>query len=137
MRTQIVAAVLFAALSVPASAAGILYDCDITNRMKDVGWISPKLAIIVNDSGKVQVIDSVILNFIEEPIDANARTNGDRMRLNWTLSGIYDSANQRVPNFAFQAVLNTKTKAVSLKASPVGFPQSWSGKGSCKTRRSK
>lgn len=124
-------------IATSAQSAGVLYDCTISDRRKNVDWVSPKLAIIVDKAGKVQVIDGVILAFIQKPISPRARKRGDMLKLDWNISGVYDSKQTRVPTFSYQANLNMKTLAVSLHATPVGFNQRWTGKGTCQKRSAK
>ncbi len=120
--------------TVASAAQPTLYDCDITKRDKDVGWISPKVVVIMQADGSVLVSDSVILWHVEEPIPARARTRGDRLIVQWTLSGMVDAAQQIVPKFNYRATIDTADNSIVLRAKPVGFPQGWTGRGSCKLR---
>lgn len=122
-------------LSGTSAAADVLYECDITQRKKDVDWISPKVAFIMRDDGTAEVIDGIILAFVDGVQRANLRRRGDRLIFNWSLSGLVDSAEQFVPKFAYRATLNTKDNTVVVRAKPASFPQQFSGKGSCKVRK--
>ena len=62
VRTPMITAVLWAALAIPAAAAGVLYDCDL-NAKRAMGWVSPKLAIFIDAKGGTQVIDGAILHY--------------------------------------------------------------------------
>lgn len=117
-----------------ATAKGTFFDCDMSVSRAD-GWVSPKLGIIFDGTGGVQVIDAVILNFVGEPIPARATRRGDMVRLTWQVSNLADSVGNRVPTFRYEARLDLKKRAVSVVAKPVGPPQRWSAKGTCITRK--
>jgi hypothetical protein len=118
----------------PAAAAGVLYECDITDRQKKVDWVSPKLAVILPEQGQAQVYDSIILNFVGKPVPAKVRKRGDNLIVSWSLKGLRDSNEQTVPTFEYTAKLNTKTNAVHLTANPTSYPNRWTGRGTCKQR---
>ena len=109
-----------------------LYDCEITDRQKRVDWVPERMVVIVVPGQPVRVIDPVILTFKEKPQPVRARTRADKLRLTWILSGLVDGAQQFIPSFQYTAVINTNTKAITLRAKPVGFPQSWRGAGQCR-----
>ncbi len=132
--TRFLSVIALCALAVPAAAKSTLYDCDITERKKGVDWVSPKVVVIIEDTGKVQVVDGIIMHFHEKPMSAKVRRKGDVLRVQWTLAGISDSMNQNIPQMRYSADLNTKAKTMELLVKPVGFPQRWRGKGTCETR---
>ncbi len=110
---------------------GVLYDCDITERAAGVDWISPKVAFVVQ-GGAVTVIDAIILDFEGTPVAAQVRQRGEVMVLHWTVLAS-DSQNNRA-RLSYRADLDTAAKTVRVRISPVGYPQSWSGSGTCQTR---
>lgn len=116
-----------------SAGAGVFYDCDMDTKIKN-GWVSSKIGIVIDDAGKVTVIDSIILNVIGEPLTARATQRGDRMRITWNIANAKDSRGQHIPTFRYVANLNTKTQAISVSAKPVVAPQRWSAKGTCKLR---
>jgi len=120
-----------------AQAAGQLYNCDMTQRDKKVGWISPTVAVILPKNGKVQVYDSVILNFYGRPIAAKATKSGNTLRVSWKLKGLRDSNQQKVPQFEYVANINTKSNKVHLAANPVQFPNRWTARGTCELKTAK
>jgi hypothetical protein len=133
MRKRGAAWVLAVALAAgAASADGLLYDCDITERNPRADWISAKFAFVVN-GGAVSVVDNIILTFEEAPAQAHVRQRGDALQLNWTVN--VRDARRNTARMSYRARLDLKTKAVEIKVRPVGYPQSWSGKGQCSTRR--
>lgn len=114
-----------------ADAGGLLYDCDITQRDARVDWISQKYVFVVQDRG-VTVVDTVLLHFDKEPRLTHPRATGSKLRITWSVATT-DSLNTQV-RMSYRAVLDTKTKNVTVRVTPVGYPQGWSGKGTCKTR---
>ncbi|MEH6521261.1 hypothetical protein [Sulfitobacter sp.] len=133
LKLKFCALALAALISTPAMGAGVLYECDLNSKRAN-GWVSQKMAFVFEDSGAVKVIDSVLLNFEIGPMNARARTSGDVSRLTWNIAGATDSVGQRVPTFSYTAKLNLKTLGLSVLAKPVGYPQRFTGKGSCVKR---
>jgi len=138
---RLVSAVCAATFIVTAGAASALegplfYECDITKRNKNVGWLSSKVGVIVTKSGQVLVTDSVIQNFFDGPQPAKARTRGKKLLVDWTLSNLKDSDGQIAPKFAYRAAIDTTNNSVVLSANPVAFPQRWTGRGTCSLRKS-
>ena len=119
------------ALAGPATAQGVLHDCDITQRDARVDWITPKYAFVVK-GGAVTVIDSVILDFAGVPVSAQVRQRGDVMVLHWTV--VVTDALKNQARMSYRAELDTGARSVNVRVSPVGYPQSWRGSGTCRTR---
>lgn len=115
-----------------AAADGLLYECDITDRNPRVDWISTTYAFVVQDRG-VTVIDPVILSFMDTPVVTQPRKRAKGFLLRWTVAA--EDAKKTVARMSYRAELNTQAKTVTVRVTPVGFPQGWSGRGSCKTRR--
>ena len=125
---------VLAPMGPPVMAAGTLYDCDITKRKPGVEWISPKLAVVIDEAGTVSVLDGVILHFVDKPVVGTARRRGSKLIVDWLLAGVVDGAGQNIPQFSYRATIDTGDNSVSLRGSPVGYAQRFSGRGSCKTR---
>ncbi len=123
------------AMGTPALAAGTLYDCKMDTK-NPRGWVSPRINIVFDDQGKVSVIDSVTLYFLERPAQARAVRQGDNIRLSWNIAGARDSRGARVPTMRYIANLNQSTKKIRVVAKPVGAPQRWSKTGTCRTKTS-
>ena len=130
--TSIGLAAAVSAAAVTAHAAGVLYDCDITERDPAVDWIAEKYVFVVAEDGSVSVVDDVLLTFNEGPLIARARMRGDSMRLNWTIRSRDSTGNQA--NMSYRAQLDTQEKVVIVRGKAVGYPQGWVGAGRCKTR---
>jgi hypothetical protein len=94
------------------------------------------MAFVFEDNGSVKVVDGVLLHYVGNPVAARVRKKGDVARLNWSMSGAVDSAQQFIPTFSYTAKLNLKTLNLSVLAKPVGFAQRFTGKGSCVKRNS-
>lgn len=129
----VIATLLFSVFG-QGSQAGVLYECDLKTPNSN-GWVSPKMAIVFQDGGGTTVIDGVILNFVGKPIPVRASKRGNDVRLTWTIANAEDDKGQSVPTFSYVAKLNMATSAISVTAKPVRFPQRFSGKGTCKSRK--
>ncbi|MBD3662443.1 hypothetical protein [Sulfitobacter aestuariivivens] len=116
-----------------AAQDGVFYECDMNVKLPN-GWVSPKIGIVIDVAGKVRVIDSVTLNFLKAPAKAGRMDKGNKMRLTWSIPAATDSRGQRIPTFRYVANLDRDTGAIRVIAKPTGAPQSWRGKGTCKTR---
>ena len=131
LKAVLVAACVTAAGSA-VGAQGVLYDCDITKRQEGVDWIARKYAFVVQDTG-VSVIDPVILQFVEQPIVVQPRKRANGLQLKWTVSA--EDSRKTVARMSYRAVLNTTDNTVTVRVTPVGYPQGWNGKGQCTTRQ--
>ena len=125
---------LVVALTTPVSAVGQFYECDL-NAKRAKCWVADKMGFIFDGKGGVKVVDGIILHFIEKPIIAKARKNGDKLRITWTIPSARDKVGQTIPAMGYIATLNTKSKALSVIAKPSAFPQRFSGAGTCKIRK--
>lgn len=125
-------------LSGPAFAAkteGVLYDCDITQKKDRLYWIADKIAIVVKDNGEVIVLDEVIMRFHTRPMEAHVtRQNDKKLAIRWTLTDLVNSSNQYTAAFEYQATLNKGSNKISVHARPEGYPNRFSGSGSCTPR---
>lgn len=119
-------------MAMPVQANGVLYDCDITQKRQGVGWISEKIAIVVTQSGQVVVSDGIILRFNRQPMQARVGRNTDRkLVIRWTLKDVVNANNQTTPAFEYSATLSKATNKIAVYASPEGYPNRFSGKGTC------
>ena len=112
-----------------------LYVCTLGKGNAKNSWISESTAFIFNPDGSVQVLDGLIMHFFKEAQDVKSKRRGQELRLNWSLGGMVDSKNTRVPQFRYNAKLNTKTLAVSISARPLGFENRYFGQGTCVKRK--
>lgn len=117
-------------ISTPAMAAGVFYACDMDVKQAN-GWVSPKIGLVFDGEGGVQVIDSVTLHFLDGPITARIKKRADMARITWTIAGAKDNKGQVVPTFKYIAQFDLKSLAISVVAKPARFPQRFSGKGKC------
>lgn len=131
-------AVVLTCLASAASAQGVLYDCDVTQKKRDLDWIPDKVAIVVSDTGQVSVSDPIILHFVNRPIPAKVtRNNARKFHIRWTVENVVNSSNQSTPYFDYSAQINKKTLRFSIYASPENYPDRFTGKGSCVVRSGK
>ncbi|KEJ90330.1 hypothetical protein [Sulfitobacter donghicola] len=135
LRQSLIATLMVVSLAAPAAAKGVLYDCKLDAK-RAKGWVSPTMAIVFEDAGTVKVADGALLHYVGHPVVARVRKSGDVARLHWNIAGAHDHVGQVIPTFSYTAKLNLKTLGVSVLAKPVGFPQRFTGKGTCKKRNS-
>lgn len=125
-------------LSGPAFAAtekGVLYDCDITQKRDRLFWIADKIAIVVKDDGEVVVFDEVILHYHRSPMSARVtRDNDKKLAIRWTLKDLVNTSNQHTSAFEYSAMLDKKDNSIAVYATPDGYPNRFSGKGTCVSR---
>lgn len=127
------AALVFSLVS--ASAAPLLYECDMNEKHRNQGWVADKIVFVVGDDGKVTVIDPVIQHFGQDPMIAKViRSNDKTLKVRWVLRDTTTATNQRTPRLDYDATINKKTNRIAVSAKPHGFPNRHSGKGSCKVR---
>lgn len=117
-----------------AAPKGVMYDCKITKRQKDVDWISPRLVIVMRNNQAPMVVDSVVLHFKGQPVAASVRRKGNTLQFRWTLNGASDSIGNRVPVFRYKAYLDTTNNTVKYSGTPKGYDSYFSGSGRCTPR---
>lgn len=130
-------AVLAVCLTAGAAIAAppVMYECSITEKRRKLGWISDTMAIVIDKDGKASVVDNVTLNFTGGPVAAQMlRNTAEKLKVRWVVKGARDSENVRVAEFSYDAMLNKTTNAIAVYAIPLGFPNRFSGKGTCKVR---
>ena len=86
----------------------------------------------MKDNGQVLVSDAVILQFKDAPIVARVTRNNDRkMVVRWRLDNIVNSHNQQTPSFDYTASLTKSNNKVHIAGSPDGYPDRFTGTGTC------
>ena len=119
-----------------ASAGGSYYECDIQTTRASGGWVSAKMAIIMREDGQVLVSDAIILQFNKTPIAARVTRNNDRkMVVRWRLSNLVNSHNQLTPSFDYTAALTKSNNKVHVAGSPDGYPDRFTGTGTCTLKK--
>ncbi|MEM6305558.1 MAG: hypothetical protein AAF744_12635 [Pseudomonadota bacterium] len=117
-----------------AAQASVLYDCRMPGQAAN-SWVSPRIAMVFDTDGTVTVSDGIVLGVLGGPVEARASRNGDRIRVTWTVAGAKDNKGERIPKFSYEAQLSQSDNSLYVVAKPVGFPQRFSGRGTCNTRR--
>ncbi|WP_227269766.1 hypothetical protein [Roseobacter weihaiensis] len=111
---------------------GVLYDCDMTEKRQGVGWISDKIGIVITNTAKVVVSDAVILQFYQRPLEGRLSRNNDRkLVVRWRLKNIVNGANQTTTAFDYTATITKATNRITVYANPDGYPNRFSGRGTC------
>ncbi|MEM8577463.1 MAG: hypothetical protein AAGF60_06395 [Pseudomonadota bacterium] len=125
------AALAFAA---PAAAQAVLYDCTVNQTSGLDGWVSTRLALVVDAQGAAQVVDSLTLQYYDGAVPARVRNRNGELRFNWSISNATDVRSSRIPTVSYFAWFTPETGAVRVRAKPAGYPQSMRGQGKCTTR---
>ena len=127
-------ALLFVAfvVALPVSAQPFIYDCALTRGGKSGTWVSPRLVIGSVEPGQYFAVDELILSVNGGPVSVMSRQRGNRLIVEWDFENLRDAAQLRVPNFHFQATLDTARNTVRFYARPEVSSQTFSGSGACR-----
>ncbi|WP_298842700.1 hypothetical protein [uncultured Roseobacter sp.] len=135
MKKQLVAALLYCLTTPPAVAGGYVYDCDIPSNRDRPGWIPAKMGIVLGEDGSVTVLDPIILQFHEKPMQASVQRNDDRkLSIVWTLTNVENADKQKAAQFSYTAQVNKKNNRISVSARPEGYSNRFHGRGKCVIR---
>ena len=138
MKRHFLIGLILSLCTTAASAQGVLYECDVTQKKKDLDWISDKVGIVVKADGHVMVTDAVILHFNKRPMPATlVRDTPKRLDIRWTLTNTKDDRNQSTPHFDYTAQVNKKNMKFAIYGKPENFPNRFVGKGTCRVRKGK
>lgn len=124
-----IAALAFSA----APALAKTYDCSVRDK-GNLNWISERIIIKHDEkTGDVTVIDGLINHYFGKPIAGKVNTQNDkRITFGWTLEGgkstLPGQTNIRV---VYRATVFPNT-GVTVSGKPVGYGNTFRGKGSCK-----
>ncbi|MGJ8615733.1 MAG: hypothetical protein ACSHWS_02765 [Sulfitobacter sp.] len=127
----------FAALCLasPAWAAGVLYECDITDHERARGWISPKIAIVVPGDKTVSVVDAITLTFVKKPVSGTIlRDNAKRLIIKWGVQGVKSDDGTSFASVNYRASISKTTGAIDVTTIPTGYDIGLRAKGACKKR---
>ncbi|UWR21344.1 hypothetical protein [Sulfitobacter sp. S190] len=117
LRSVLAVCSLCVSVAAPTHAAGLFYDCTMDVDEPN-GWVSPKVGLVFDAAGKLQVIDAPVLHFVGKPVPAKVRRRGASMRFNWSIREMQDSTGRRIPDFRYDGKLDTATGAISVFARP-------------------
>lgn len=123
------------AVAASASASGFLYDCTMRDTGSSLGWISPKIAIVLPKDGPVQVIDALTMTFGEDPVPATVlRDNEKRFIVKWTLQDVRADTGRSFANFDYRASIAKSTGQIEVTAGPRTFDSGLRSVGTCQKR---
>lgn len=129
-------ALILTCAAATANAGGVLYECDMTQLKRGKGWISEKIAIVLHDNGAASVSDSMVLRVSSVPVAAQSvRNTSSKLVVKWVIRNYTNGSNQTTPYFDYEAIIRKNGK-ISVYASPDGYPDRFSGTGSCSKRSS-
>ena len=121
-------------MAAPVLAKGVLYDCQITQRDKNAGWIASQIVVIVPEKGQPSVVDGIILHFEGKPIPARIKDRRKDLLVKWSLQSAQDSTGRKVSNLGYTARIAKADNAIRITGRPIGAPQTWKGAGKCTLR---
>ena len=114
-KTLSAATASFFALSLPAAAAGILYECDMSNINRGNGWVSPKIAFVLPGDGSVTVVDAVTLHFNGKPLGGKIqRDSNTHTHIRWTIKDARSDNGTAFSKVDYKAVLTKASGRINL-----------------------
>ncbi|MBM1558315.1 hypothetical protein JQV19_12880 [Sulfitobacter mediterraneus] len=118
-----------------AAAPAFLYDCDLHGTDQAHGWITPKMAFVVEKQGEVKVVDGVVLHFNNAPLETKVlRNDGKRMILRWVVTNAKADSGRTFNNFRYRASISKSSGKVEVTAIPAHFDTGVRATGVCKKR---
>ncbi|UWR10107.1 hypothetical protein [Sulfitobacter mediterraneus] len=118
-----------------AAAPAFLYDCDLQGTDQAHGWITPKMAFVVEEQGEVKVVDGVVLHFNKAPLATKVLRNDDkRMILRWVVTNAKADSGRTFNNFRYRASISKSSGKVEVTAIPAHFDTGVRATGVCKKR---
>lgn len=118
--------------SVVLAATGYLYDCDMQDIERGRGWVSPKIAIILPETGAVTVVDALTLTFASAPVKATVlRDNDRRLIVKWTLKNVRADSGRSFAHFDYRASIAKPSGRIELSAGPRTYDSGLRGIGTC------
>ena len=118
-----------------AQAKTTVYTCKVTPSQKGA-WIGKQLIIRYDeDTGDVTVLDNIINYYLGEPQPAEVEVkNSKRTTFMWVLKNFGASGTddlQFTSGFRFRASLTNGGRMVRVSSKPLGYSNSFRGKGTC------
>ncbi|TDT77469.1 hypothetical protein BDE40_0756 [Litoreibacter halocynthiae] len=131
MFAAIVAALVLTTNPQGAQAQQALVQCTKTSGSS--GWVPDAFTYArEGTSKKVTVSDPLILAFMKVPVTAKVRRdNARQLVLTWKVKGVRDRRGSRTPALAFRAVINKSDLSYKVVATPLGYPDTFTGSGRC------
>ncbi|MEW9921413.1 hypothetical protein AB2B41_17530 [Marimonas sp. MJW-29] len=116
-------------------AAGFLYECDMDDPDRGLGWVSPKIAIVLPGDGSVTVVDALTITFSDAPVSGRIlRDNDARLIVKWTLRDVRADTGRSFAHFDYRASISKPTGRIELTAQPRTFDSGLRSVGSCRKR---
>ncbi|KAG1648072.1 hypothetical protein GQR58_030106 [Nymphon striatum] len=124
-------AVLSVGVATSAYAEQTLINCTKTSGRS--GWVPKEFTFAREGTSKtITVSDPLILHVIGAPVSGKVqRENRGKLVLNWNVKGVRDSRGSTTTAMVFRAVINTSNMTYKVVASPLGFSETFTGKGKC------
>lgn len=138
MKTALAALALAIASFQPAPvwAEGVGYQCKVATAARQGNWIPEFLFVGYKpDENLVIVSDPIILYFNDrQPVEAKLETDTDqRISVTWRLET--KSGTGQFVRMAYRATIFKATGALSISAKPLGYEDTFTGSGTCETRK--
>ncbi|WP_299191497.1 hypothetical protein [uncultured Litoreibacter sp.] len=123
----------FFATAVAAQSVPTLTQCQLGG--KPSGIIAPEIAFSVAPDGKTATVSDVVtLRFEGRPAPAKVTRNTKRkLGLSWKVNNVRDARGNVAVAIVYRAVLTKATGVLNVSASPLGFSETFSRRGKCRT----
>lgn len=115
-----------------AQAEQVLMQCSKTAGSS--GWLPDAFTYVREAaSKKITVSDPIILRRLRAPVSGKiVRESRGQMVLTWKIKGMRDSRGTTTAAMVYRAVVKTADMSFKITASPLGFSETFSGRGKCK-----
>jgi len=138
MRNAIVALVLaFGSIqATPAQAQGVGYQCKLATTSQQGNWLPEFLFIGYKPAENLVIIsDPIILYFNDrQPVKGKLESDTDnRISVTWRLET--KSGTGQFVRMAYRATIFKATGKLSISAKPLGYQDTFTGRGTCEARK--
>ena len=119
----------------PAAAAPTVLLCAFDSARSD-GWIAPAIQITHDAAtGRVEVLDPIILEHGGAPIAGSARSGGDgTVTYSWFLRNFRSGNGHLVARLSYRVTVRTADGTAMGRMEPAGFLGTFSAPGECRSQ---
>ena len=130
-----IATVLALLMAAPAFAAPTTYLCAFDSA-RSGGWVAPAIQIAHDRAtGRVEVLDPIILGHLGGPVDGDATARGDSVTYSWFLRNFRSPAGQLTARMAYRVKIRLADGTATGRMQPAGYVGVYSAPGRCQQQR--
>jgi hypothetical protein len=117
----------------PGLSQALTLDCALNPSASTGGWVTERYVLQYDaEQGTALASDAVILDYNEGPIEATVSDDtGKKLVLTWRIQT--KSATGQQVNMIFRASYFKSNKAITVRAVPAGYSNSFEARGTCKS----